>query len=175
MANFCGGIKLNDKTLKLIDGVICDIGATAVDKSKAVSTCGQLWDGDLFAVTTVNGSKVITLHNSEAEDIGKAVLVRGNCGVGLDARFFRMEKNTVLLKNGFILMINTTPSDATIKVTDAEGLQIQPVTGSTRLFLLEDLGDNYTVEVSKDGYTAQTQTIKNTKDQTINVMLVAAG
>lgn len=40
MANFCGGIKLNDKTLKLIDGVICDIGATAVDKSKAVSTCG---------------------------------------------------------------------------------------------------------------------------------------
>ncbi len=175
MANFCGGIKLNDKTLKLIDGVICDIGATTVDKSKTVSTCGQLWDGDLFVTTTVNGSKVITLHNSEAEDIGKAVLVRGNCGVGLDARFFRMEKNTVLLKNGFILMINTTPSDATIKVTDAEGLQIQPVTGSTRLFLLEDLGDNYTVEVSKDGYTAQTQTIKNTKDQTINVMLVAAG
>lgn len=174
MANFCSGIKLNDKTLKLIDGVICDIDATSVDKSKAVSTCGQLWDGNLFVTTTVNGSKVITLHNSEAEDIGKAVLVRGNCGVGLDARFFRMEKGDVLLKNGFILMVRTTPTDATIKVTDAEGVQVQPVAGTTSQFLLADLGDNYTVEVSKDGYTTKTQTVKNTKDQMINVALVAA-
>lgn len=175
MANFCGGIKLNDKTLKLIDGVICDIDATSVDKSKAVSTCGQLWDGDLFVTTTVNGSKVITLHNSEAEDIGKAVLVRGNCGVGLDTRFFRMEKGAVLLKNGFVLMVRTTPTDATIKVTDVEGVQVQPVTGSTYLFLLKDLGDSYTIEVSKDGYTTKTQTIKNTKDQTVNITIDVAG
>ena len=175
MSNFCGGIKLDKTTLKIINGVICDANATTVDRSKAVSTCGQLWDGDLFVTTTVNGSKVITLHNSEAEDIGKAVFVRGNCGVGLDARFFRMEKGAVLLKNGFILMVRTTPTDASIKVTDAEGVQVQPVAGTTYLFLLADLGDNYTVEVSKDGYTTKTQTIKNTKDQTINVALVAAG
>lgn len=129
----------------------------------------------MFAVTTVNGSKVITLHNSEAEDIGKAVLVRGNCGVGLDARFFRMEKGAVLLKNGFILVVRTTPTDATIKVTDADGVQVQPVAGTTFQFLLADLGDNYTVEVSKTGYTTKTQTVKNTKDQMINVALVAAG
>ena len=175
MANFCGGIRIDKNTLKIINGVICDANATTVDRSKAVSTCGQLWDGDLFVTTTVNGSKVITLHNSEAEDIGKAVFVRGNCGVGLDARFFRMEKGAVLLKNGFILMVRTTPTDASIKVTDAEGVQVQPVAGTTYLFLLADLGDNYTVEVSKDGYTTKTQTIKNTKDQTINVALVAAG
>lgn len=42
MAKFCGGINLNLETLKIISGAICDIGATSVDVSKAVSGCGQL-------------------------------------------------------------------------------------------------------------------------------------
>ena len=48
MANFCGGIRLDSTTLKIIDGVICDANAATVDRSKAVSTCGQLWDGALL-------------------------------------------------------------------------------------------------------------------------------
>ena len=53
MANFCGGIKLDENTLKIINGVICDANASTVDRSKAVSTCGQLWDGALFTVVKV--------------------------------------------------------------------------------------------------------------------------
>lgn len=48
MAKYCGGIALDKNSLKIIKGIICDINASAVDVSKAVSTCGQLWDGDLF-------------------------------------------------------------------------------------------------------------------------------
>ena len=90
MANFCGGIKLDKNSLKVINGVICDANATSVDRSKAVFTCGQLWDGALFTVVKVGGAGYITLHNSEGEEVGAPVIYHGNCGVGLDGRFFKV-------------------------------------------------------------------------------------
>lgn len=174
MANYCGGIKLG-QTLKLINGVICDADASTVDKSKAVSTCGQLWDGVLFTVATVGGSRVITLHNSEGEEVGTPVAGRGNCGVGLDGRFFKVVKGAVELQDGFVLTVNVTPADATIAVKDADSTNVTPITGTPNQFLLSGLGDSYTVTVSKTGYTAQTKTITNNKDQVITVTLAASG
>lgn len=168
---YCGGIKLG-KTLKLIDGVICDADASTVDKSKAISTCGQLWDGALF---TIASGRIITLHNSEGEEVGAPVISRGNCGVGLDGRFFKVVNGDVTLQNGFVLTVNATPADATIAVKDADSTPVTPITGTTNQFLLSGLGDSYTVTVSKTGYTAQTKTITNNKDQTIIVTLVASG
>ena len=98
MANFCGGIRLDSTTLKIIDGVICDANATTVDRSKAVSTCGQLWDGALFTVVKVGGASYITLHGSEGEEIGAPIMGRGNCGVGLDGRFFKVVNGAVTLQ-----------------------------------------------------------------------------
>lgn len=92
---YCGGIKLG-KTLKLINGVICDADASTVDKSKAISTCGQLWDGALF---TIASGRIITLHNSEGEEVGTPVIIRGNCGVGLDGRFFKVVNGAVELQD----------------------------------------------------------------------------
>lgn len=175
MANFCGGIKLDNTTLKLINGVICDANATTVDRSKAVSTCGQLWDGALFTVAKVGGAGYITLHNSEGEEVGAPVTGRGNCGVGLDGRFFKIVKGAVTLQDGFVLTVKATPADATIAVKDADSAAVAPITGTTNQFLLSGLGDSYTVTVSKTGYTAQTKTITNDKDQTITVTLVASG
>ena len=40
MAKFCGGIRLDSNTLKVLKGVICDAGAVSVDVANAVSTCG---------------------------------------------------------------------------------------------------------------------------------------
>lgn len=97
MSNFCGGIKLDLTSLKLINGVICDAAATSVDKSKAVSTCGQLWDGALFTVATVGGVQLITLHNSEGENVGTPIPAKGNCGVSLDGRFFTIKNGVVSL------------------------------------------------------------------------------
>lgn len=170
MAKFCGGIKL-DKTFKVIKGIICDANATSVDATKAVSTCGQRWDGALFTVS----NKVITLHNSEGEEVGTPVPIKGNCGVGLDGRFFKVNKGVVSLQDGFVLTVNATPSDATIKVTDVDSAEVAPITGTTNTFLLSGLGDSYTLTVSKTGFTTKTQAIVNNGDQTVEVTLEAAG
>ena len=170
MAKFCGGIKL-DKTFKVIKGIICDANATSVDATKAVSTCGQRWDGALFTVS----NKVITLHNSEGEEVGTPVPIKGNCGVGLDGRFFKVSKGVVSLQDGFVLTVNATPSDATIKVTDVDSAEVAPITGTTNTFLLSGLGDSYTLTVSKTGFTTKTQAIVNNGDQTVEVTLEAAG
>ena len=173
MARYCGGIK-HDATLKIINGVLCDAGATSVDVSKAVTTCGQLWDGSLFTKVVQNGKQIITLHDSEGEAVGEAVPVNGNCGVGLDGRFFKVADGVVSLQDGFVLTVNVTPADATIAVADAEGANVAPVSGKTNVFLLSGIGDQYTVTVSKDGYITQTQTVNNNSDQTITIELVNA-
>lgn len=173
MARYCGGIK-HDATLKVINGVLCDAGATSVDVSKAVTTCGQLWDGSLFTKVVQNGKQIITLHSSEGEAVGEAVPVNCNCGVGLDGRFFKVADGVVSLQDGFVLTVNVTPADATIAVADAEGANVAPVSGKTNVFLLGGIGDQYTVTVSKDGYTTQTQTVSNNSDQTITIELVNA-
>ena len=170
MANYCGGIKLG-ASLKLIGGIICDADTSTVDRSKAVSTCGQLWDGALF---TVSNRHVITLHNSEGDEVGDPIIMRGNCGVGLDGRFFKLVKGAVELQDGFVLTVNVTPEDAAIGVKDVDGEEVAPISGSTNQFMLDGLGDNYSVSVSKEGYTTNTQTIKNDKDQTITVVLTEA-
>ena len=169
MAKFCGGIKL-DNTFKVIKGIICDANATTVDATKAVSTCGQRWDGALFTVS----DKVITLHNSDGEEVGTPVSIKGNCGVGLDGRFFKVNKGVVSLQDGFVLTVNATPSDATIKVTDVDSVEVAPITGTTNTFLLSGLGDSYTLTVSKTGYTTKTQAIVNNGDQAVEVKLEAA-
>lgn len=175
MAKFCGGIHLDKNTLKTINGIICDVGATTVKVDKAITTCGQLWDGDLFTVVKVGDSKVVTLHNSEGNGVGEAVIAKGNCGVGLDGRFFKLNKGVVSLQDGFVLTVNATPSDATIKVTDVDSAEVAPITGTTNAFLLSGLGDSYTLTVSKTGFTTKTQTVVNNGDQTVEVTLEAAG
>ncbi len=171
MANFCGGIKLDKNTLKIINGVICDANATTVDRSKAVSTCGQLWDGALFTVAKIGGAGYITLHGSEGEEIGAPIMGRGNCGVGLDGRFFKIVKGAVTLQEGFLLTVDVDPSDSTISVMNADNEEIDTISGTSNQYLLADLGDNYSITVSKDGYIGKSQTIKNDKDQTISVVL----
>ena len=95
MSNFCGGIRLDGVTLKVINGVICDATADSVNVDNAVSTCGQLWDGATFKVERVNGCPVITMRGA-VETVEK---ILGNCGVGLDGRFFHVEDGKVVLNS----------------------------------------------------------------------------
>lgn len=174
MSNFCGGIKLDKNSLKIINGVICDANATTVDRSKAVSTCGQLWDGALFTVVKVGGAGYITLHDSEGEEIGAPIIGRGNCGVGLDGRFFKVVKGAVTLQEGFLLTVDVTPKDALITVTDVDGEVVDPVSGNAKQFLLKGIGDTYTVTATRAGYTTEAKQVKNTGDQTFKIVMKEA-
>lgn len=173
MSNFCGGIRLDSTTLKIINGVICDANATTVDRSKAVSTCCQLWDGALFIVAKIGGAGYITLRGSEGEGIGAPIMGRGNCGVGLDGRFFKIVKGAVTLQEGFLLTVDVTPKDALITVTDVDGDVVDPVSGNAKQFLLSGIGDTYTVTATKTGYTTEAKQIKNTGDQTFKIVMKA--
>ena len=95
MPNFCGGIRLDGVTLKVINGVICEATADSVNIEDAVSTCGQLWDGASFKVECVNGCPVITLLSASSA-VEKTL---GNCGVGLDGRFFHIEDGKVVFNS----------------------------------------------------------------------------
>ena len=95
MPNLCGGIRLDGVTLKVINGVICDVTADSVNVDDAVSTCGQLWDGAMFKVERVNGSPVITSLSAS----GAVEKILGNCGVGLDGRFFSIEDGKVVFNS----------------------------------------------------------------------------
>lgn len=170
MAKFCGGIALGEG-LKVINGIICDSAATTVDKSKAVTGCGQLWDGALFTNVSVGGVPVITLHNSEGEEVGAPIKAHGNCGVGLDGRFFKIVDGKVNLQDGFLLTVVAIPDTATITVMDADSGEVEPVEGNANVFLLSGIGDKYSVTVQKDGYTGKSQTITNDSDQTITIEL----
>lgn len=182
MSKYCGGINLGEG-LKLVDGIITDSENTAeVFVRKPVSTCGQSWDSDLFVATMVDGHKVITLHNSEGEDVGKPVLIKGNCGVGLDGRFFSVEQGKVNFQDGFVLTVNViegggaggvTIDDATIVVMLPDVKEIVPISGTTNTFLLSEIGETYTITVRKDHYITQIKTIKNTGDQTVEIKLAA--
>lgn len=87
MANFCGGINLSDD-FKMLNGVICAADATSVDVSKAITVCGQLWDSATFAVS----GKCVTAANAEE---GNVEPIKGNCGVGLDGRYFSLANGVV--------------------------------------------------------------------------------
>ena len=95
MPNFCGGIRLDGVTLKVINGVICDATAESVNVDDAVSTCGQLWDGASFKVERVDGCSVITLLSAS----GIVEKTLGNCGVGLDGCYFHIEDGKVVLNS----------------------------------------------------------------------------
>ena len=134
-----------------------------------MSTCGQLWDGASFKVERVNGSPVITSHSAS----GAVKKILGNCGVGLDGRFFKLDKGVVSFQDGFVLTVNVTPLDAIITVTDAEGTVIDPISGKPKQFLLKGIGDTYTVTLTKTGYTTQAKQVKNDGDKTLTVVLQA--
>ena len=95
MSKLCGGIRLDGVTLKVINGVICEATADSVNVDDALSTCGQLWDGASFKVKRVDGCPVITLL-SASSTVEKTL---GNCGVGLDGRFFHVEDGKVVLNS----------------------------------------------------------------------------
>lgn len=177
MAKFCGGIKLDPKRFKIIDGVISTKKAPEedFDVTNTISTCGQLWDGRLFALR--NG--VITVVEPLYQH--PPVPIKGSCGIGLDGCYFKLSNGVVTTpgEGGWygLLTVNVSPSDATIKVIDVNGDEWYPIAGTTNIFVITKVG-TYEVVVSKTGYITKTKAVRLDIDhieQTVEVTLEAAG
>lgn len=176
MAKFCGGINLDPKFFKIIDGVICTNGGPEEDFDvNTISTCGQLWDGRIFALR----DGVITFANSYYQH--PPVPIKGNCGIGLDGLYFKLFNGCVTGVSRDLcglLTVNVTPADATIKVIDVNGDEWSPIAGTNNIFVLTKAG-TYKVVVSKTGYITKTETVRIDNvdhiEQTIEVTLEAAG
>ena len=172
MAKFCGGFKFNS-SLKLVKGILClaETKEANVDPSKAVTGCGQMWDGETFKIVKVDGYRpCVTLKNN-----GKNVdLIAGNCGVGLDGNFFVKVGNVTTFNNGYILTVKFTPKEATVQVLDKNSTAVDPIaTGEDYIkYCLPMLDEKYSVTVEADGYTGKSQTIMNDKTQEVEVDLV---
>ena len=76
-------------------------------------------------------------------------------------------------KSSCTLTVSVTPDDTTIEVKDSDGKVVTPNEGSTNVFTLYDITSQYTITASKDGYVTQTVTIQNTKNQQVDITLVA--
>lgn len=170
MAKFCGGfkvgagLKLDEKT----NSILCTSSAQG-DVSDTVSTCGQMWNADEFMIAAVSNKKIITRKGDDGKVVGTPEFGKGVCGVGLDSRFFAVTNNEITMDDSFKLYVNATPADATVAV----------VVGSTTkdklpggYYKMDALNSEYTVTVSKTGYTTQTQKVKAEKDTTLNITLV---
>lgn len=126
-----------------------------------------MWDGETFKVVKIDGYRpCITLKNN-----GHNVkLVAGNCGVGLDADFFKKgSKGEMVATNGYVLTVQTTPKNANVVVIGEDGRTIVAKEDGT--FVLPNLDGNYSVTATLEGHTGKTRTIKNNKSQIINVDL----
>lgn len=169
MAKFCGGFKF-DSSLKLIDGILCLSEAVAVDKSKAVTGCGQMWDGDEFKIVKVDGYRPCVTLKRNGNDVK---FMAGNCGVGLDSTFFNKVGNVVSVADGYTLRVEYTPVEATVTVLDEKSNAIDPrETGEGyNVYTLKNLDGKYSVTVEEDGYTGKSQTIDNDGNQVIKVDL----
>lgn len=85
----------------------------------------------------------------------------------------RLQYNGVLYRvvQAHTSQADWTPDTASIKVVDADSVEVTPVAGKTNVFLLSDIGDKYGVNVEKEGYTGKHLTITNDKDQTLDIQL----
>lgn len=170
MAKFCGGFKYDTTSLKLIKGILCLADAQDVDPSKAITGCGQLWDGEAFKIVKVDGYRpcVTLVKNDNNVDF-----IAGNCGVGLDGTFFTKTNNTISVINGYVLTVALNPTNAMITVLDDSGVQIDPMATSEGFvkFCLPNIGAKYSVTVEADGFIGKSQTIDNNGNQDIEVEL----
>lgn len=90
MAKFCGGIKLNPDAFEIRNGIITLVGAHSDDPLTETTTpCGQLWDSIFFETVKHNGKWLLTSAGVDT-DIPLANIVRSNCGIDFDGRFFNL-------------------------------------------------------------------------------------
>lgn len=179
MANFCGGIKLNPDTFEVRNGVITLVDAHPDDPLTETTTpCAQLWDAILFERVRHNGKWLLTSAGVDT-DIPLANIVRSNCGIDFDGRFFTKDENGVLdFIDRHLLEVLVNPADVDYTITvglTAGGDPVEPFAGLENVYPLDSIDENYTITVTADGYEDFTQAIDADADYIVTANLVPTG
>lgn len=174
MANYCGGIKLGT-TLKVDKGIITLSNHTSV-VGEAITPCGMLWDSNIFEVGRHNGAYILTSVGVD-EDMDMSAPLKSNCGLALDPRFFTINTDhSVDFDESYVLEVVVDPHDATIAVTYGDAnTPVAPISGTTNMFKMTETDEQYTVSVTKDGYTPQEQQVTADQNHIVEFTLVVAG
>lgn len=158
----CGGIKLNEDIFKEINGVITL--STESEVHDPVTSCGQLWDSNIFSV-------------GKHEEIPLGSLIKANCSILCDGHYFSVDEKGVLnFTERYLLEVlvsdvygNIVPG-CKITVTKGEE-QIEPFAEANNIFPLDEIDGEYTVNVSASGYVAQEVQVTADEDQILTITL----
>lgn len=174
MAKFCGGIKIGE-TLKVDDGIITLSDHTA-DPDEVVTPCGMLWDGTVFEVAKHDGAYLLTSVGVDEEMDMVLPPIKTNCGLNADPRYFTLnEDGSIDFAEHYLMEVVVSPSDAEISVTYGDAATpVEPIEGTTNLFTLTETDETYSVTVSKEGYTEQTQEITADQNHIVEITLEVA-
>ena len=88
----CGGIKLNEDVFKEINGVITL--STESEIHNPVTSCGQLWDSNIFSVGKVEDKYIISIA-ARNEEIHLGSLIKTNCSILCDGHYFSVDEGRI--------------------------------------------------------------------------------
>lgn len=172
MIKFCGGIKLNPESLEVKQGIICPVD---IDEpvENTTTTCGQLWNGTIFETVKLDGKYNILTSAGVETEIPLTNIIKSNCGVALDGRFFsKDDKDFLSFTERHLLEVLINPPDAEyiIKVTSNEDI-ISPFENANNIFPLDNIDEQYTVTVNAEGYNEEIQQITANTDHILTITL----
>lgn len=167
MAKFCGGFRLGD-TLQLVNGVI-----TLADHEEEIDSfatpCGQLFDGNIFEVVKIDGSKVLTAIGVNEEI--PATKPISTCGLWLDSRFFTITNKTINFTERHILEVLHNPPDVEVTIAVTYNQEaVEPFEGTT-VYPLDNIDGEYTITVTAEGYEEATETVTADQDHIVTIEL----
>lgn len=169
---FCGGIRLGE-TLKVENGVIT-IEQNIEPIEATVTPCGQKFDEAYFEVVKYKGRYLLTASGVN-EEIPLLSIIKSNCGLNLDGRFFvEVDGNVEFLKQ-YLLEILVSPADVdfTIKVTQND-LPVKPLENSN-IYPMDIIDGEYKITVTAEGYEEFTQNVTADSDHIVQATLTPTG
>lgn len=171
----CGGIKLNEDIFKEINGVITL--STESEVHDPVTSCGQLWNSNIFSVGKVEDRYIISMATRH-EEIPLGSLIKANCSILCDGHYFSVDEKGVLnFTERYLLEVLVSDVYGDIvpgcKITVTKGEeQIEPFAEANNIFPLDEIDGEYTVNVSASGYVAQEVQVTADEDQILTITLV---
>ena len=179
MANFCGGIKLNPDTFQIVSGVIELTDAHSDDPLEYVTTpCGQLWSAITFETAKLDGKHNILTAAGVDTKIPMGNPIKSNCGIYLDPRFFTVTKGVLNYTERHLLEVLVNPADAPYTITvepTVGGEAVAPFTGFDNVYPMDEVGEQYSITVTAEGYDQFTTDVTADSDQIVQATLTPTG